>query len=103
MLRIFTVLSFTALLSFTASAADNGGFGEKFSNRAPSALMESPDSQIAQTAISPSAQDLQNIMPAAGDDEPADQFQGVSPAAVLQTQGDASQKSPGENVSDPTR
>ena len=73
MIRLFFALTILALSSAFAQAADNGGFGEKFTNKAPSALMESPDSQIAQSVQSPSADELQNIMPAAGDDIPPEE------------------------------
>ncbi|PZP57341.1 MAG: hypothetical protein DI586_00745 [Micavibrio aeruginosavorus] len=69
MIRGITFLSFL-IISGAAIAADNGGFGSAFTNKAPSALMESPQSQIAQSVQIPSADDLQNIMPAAGDEEP---------------------------------
>ncbi len=67
MIRFFTALALL-VIPFMAEAADNGGFGESFTSKAPSALMETPDSQIAQSVQSPSADELQNIMPAAGDE-----------------------------------
>lgn len=68
MIRALVMISCLAL-SVPAQAADNGGFGEAFSDKAPSALMEAPNSQIAQSVQTPSADDLQNIMPAAGEEE----------------------------------
>lgn len=70
MIRMFTVLALLATVPLPVFATDDGGFGEKFTNKAPSALMEAPDSQIAQSVQTPSADELQNIMPAAGDDVP---------------------------------
>ena len=62
------------IFSSPAIAADNGGFGAAFNNKPPSALAETPNSQIAQTVTNPrdpSAEELQTIMPAAGAEDDA--------------------------------
>ena len=70
MLRLVLVLLTALLIPSLSFAADNGGFGASFTNQAPSALTESPDSKIAQTSVAPTdAKSLQDIMPAAGDDQ----------------------------------
>lgn len=66
MTRFFTVLAFAGLLASPALAADDGGFGSKFTNQTPSALMEAPNSTLAQAV--PDASSVQNIMPAAGNE-----------------------------------
>ena len=68
MIRFLTISAIASILSAGAFAADNGGFGESFTSKTPTALLEAPDSQIAQSVQTPSAEDLQNIMPAAGDE-----------------------------------
>ena len=67
-MRVFLAMAFLCLSSLPLMAADNGGFGASFNNKPPSALMESPNSQVAQSVQTPTADDLQNIMPAAGDE-----------------------------------
>lgn len=68
MTRILFALTALMILSSPVSARDDGGFGQSFTSQTPSALMEAPDSQVAQSVQTPSADDLQNIMPAAGDE-----------------------------------
>lgn len=73
MIRSFLALSLMVLtFAASAQARDDGGFGSGFTNAAPSALSDtSPSSALAQKTPAqgePSAQDMENIMPAAGDE-----------------------------------
>ncbi len=69
LIRLMLVLPLAVLTSTPAQARDDGGFGDSFTNKAPSALMQAPDSQIAQSVQSPTAEDMQQIMPAAGEED----------------------------------
>lgn len=89
--NLVAALSVLLLTTVSVQARDDGGFGSGFTNAAPSALSDtSPSSALAQkTTVTgePNAQDLENIMPAAGDEEiqpPAGQ-----PAAAQTPCGDA--------------
>ena len=64
--RFYTILCLTFLAIAPALAEDNGGFGAKFTNQTPSALMEAPNSTLAQSV--PDATAMQDIMPAAGEE-----------------------------------
>ena len=89
MIRFLTLTAL--LLTSPAFAADNGGFGNKFTGKAPTALMESPDSQFAQSVIAPSPGDLDAIMPASGDEDvsvetmPSDQTKDILSAEPTTT------------------
>lgn len=92
MIRSFLALSLLVLtMSASAQARDDGGFGSGFTNTAPSALSDtSPSSALAQkTPIGeePSAQDMENIMPAAG--EETVETPAASPSAAQTPCGDA--------------
>ena len=92
MIRNFLAVSLMILTSAGfAHARDDGGFGSGFTNAAPSALSDtSPSSALAQkTPVTgePNAQDLENIMPAAGDEETAPTA--AEPAAAQTPCGDA--------------
>ncbi len=74
----FGLLSAT-LLAAPSFARDDGGFGASFTNKAPSALTETPNSAIAQKSIvpgevTPDGKAMQEIMPAAGDEDSSDEL-----------------------------
>lgn len=75
MIRFLAVILMASTFALSAQARDDGGFGSGFTNTAPSALSDtSPAAALAQKTPAesdPSAQDLQNIMPAAGEEAPA--------------------------------
>lgn len=70
MIRPLMIMALLALSPSLAHARDDGGFGESFTNTSPSALVPGAPPTLAQLAPyqDPNAQDLQNIMPAAGDE-----------------------------------
>ena len=86
MSRLYIILSLTLLVTAPAFAEDNGGFGPKFTNQTPSALMEAPNSTLAQSV--PDANSVQDIMPAAGEETeisvtaPAQEIIEVKPTTV---------------------
>ena len=85
-MRTLIVLMFLMVPAIPAMARDDGGFGAGFTQTPPSALMEAPDSQIAQSVQTPSADELQNIMPAAGEETapPTDEQTASQPVRLVQ-------------------
>lgn len=73
--RLCTIIAFASLAAAPALAEDNGGFGPKFTQNTPSALMETPTSVVAQS-VQDDASSLQDIMPAAGDETPTGETNG---------------------------
>lgn len=68
--RLCTIIVLISFAAAPAFAEDNGGFGPKFTQNTPSALMETPTSVIAQS-VQDDASAMQDIMPAAGDETPS--------------------------------
>lgn len=73
-MRFFFLAIFTILVSLTSGIAMADEFGERFYNQAPQALGDytMDASEIPDIAMDDMAQDLQNIMPAAGEEEDLD-------------------------------
>lgn len=71
MARLALILLILVFLPALAQAHDDGGFGSSFTNRAPSALTEAPNSTVAQTSLPPrtDAEKMQDILPAAGNEQ----------------------------------
>tara|TARA_R110002072_G_scaffold64825_5_gene160926 strand:- start:559 stop:819 length:261 start_codon:yes stop_codon:yes gene_type:complete len=70
-MRFFFLAVFTILIGLTSGVAMADEFGERFYNQAPQALGDytMAASEIPDIAMDDMAQDLQNIMPAAGEED----------------------------------
>jgi len=66
MKKFLTITVMTLSLTVPAVAADNGGFGSRFANQAPSALQDGPASPDM-VSMDNAAKALAEMQPAAGD------------------------------------
>lgn len=68
-MQILKLLLVTVAIGFTPFAASADEFGERFSNKAPSGLGDytAEETEFPDIAMDEMAEELQNIMPAAGE------------------------------------